>query len=178
MFGKNSFLLARWFKEYHVAGLGFANEKDWWKMKYRSFSNRLDISDFVDLYNSTESPEQYQIMLDKLELSDDDFQSSNPEQYIEAQKPIIYAEIKEQLLKDTFFHNTLIRAILDGKEKNVDQYKKLSYFDALEKYNSARIFDKETPIKKYSNGYKWINVGKRCELVGNKLKNCSDLSSD
>lgn len=176
-FGKNAFLLAKWYKDYHNYG---NDKKDWWRNAFLQFTSRLNIVHMVDLYNSTRSPEEYHNMLQKLDLSDKDFilfrDSGIAEDYIEKQKPIIRNEIEEMLLKDVFFVHTIVKAITQGQLKDLRPYKNLSFKEAEEKYNQFRLFKQLKPIREYSNGYRWIDVGRRCELVGNRLKNCGSVS--
>ena len=44
--------------------------------------------------------------------------------------------------------------------------------EALEKYNQKVVFEETEPLKVYDDGYKWIDVRNRCELVGKLMRNC------
>ena len=82
-------------------------------------------------------------------------------------------QIEEEFFHDTFFtYSTLVTDIMDGKVKNIGPYKDLPYWEAQKKYDAKKIFDETPPLKLYSNGMKWINVGKRCHLVGDLMRNC------
>jgi len=73
---------------------------------------------------------------------------------------------------DFFEYNDLIKAIISGELKDISQYKKLDFSAAQDKYDKQNIFKDRKAIKVYENGYKWIDVGMRCQLVGKLMKNC------
>jgi hypothetical protein len=67
---------------------------------------------------------------------------------------------------------TLIEDIESKKITNLQPYKDLSFSEAKDRYDNIRIFDTKQLIKIYKNGWKWIDVGNRCQLVGKLMKNC------
>jgi hypothetical protein len=91
-------------------------------------------------------------------------------------------EIIEKFFDLVFFKaNTIILDIISGKLKDLTPYKDLGFWDAELKYDERRIFQEMKSIKTYKNGYKWINVGPRCYLMGKYMKNCGSsgvMSSD
>lgn len=167
-FGKNAFTIARWYKEYYSHG---NIKNDWWKEKFYSFGSRITLNDLVNLYYATNDPEAYKKMLIHLDLTSDN--TDYNESYLMDQREHLRKNIEDQFFRDVFFvYNVLINDIMNGKLKDIKPYANLSYADAEVKYDEKRVFDEMTPTKVYDNGYKWINVGKRCHIVGLHMKNC------
>jgi hypothetical protein len=81
-------------------------------------------------------------------------------------------EIEKQLLNSLFFDKRIIKNIMDGTLTDLKPYEKLDFFEANKKYEEKVIFSDLTPVRSYPNGWRWINVGKRCEYVGNMMRNC------
>ena len=171
-FGNKAFLLSRWFKEYHSNNYDLKNQKNWWVNHFGGFGS-LKLNDYVKLYYSTNSAEEYIKMLKHLELSYDDI-SKYDEYYLKEQRQLIKKEIEKMLLSDVFFayYFSIINDIISGKLKDVKPYEKMAFRDAALKYDERKIFNEIKPIKKYSNGFKWINVGKKCYLMGHYMKQC------
>jgi hypothetical protein len=174
-FGKHAFLMARWFREYH--GYGYTDKetrtnysKDWWWKSNKKWSrSELDIVDIVDLYEAGKtSKEAYDEVRERLELNIDPEDDFDPRERL----PDLKEEIKEILYKDVFFVFTLIEDIESKKITNLQPYKDLSFSEAKDRYDNIRIFDTKQLIKIYKNGWKWIDVGNRCQLVGKLMKNC------
>ena len=169
-FGNKAFLLARWFKEYHSNE--YTDKNDWWIQHFSGFGT-IKLNEYVNLYYSTRNPEEYAKMLKHLDLSYDDV-SHYDEYYLREQRENIKKEIEKILFDDVFFayYFSIINDIISGKITDVRPYEKMSFKDAAMKYEEKRIFQDIRPIKKYSNGFKWINVGKKCYLMGHYMKNC------
>ena len=176
-FGKNAFLIARWFKEYQHSGWMEAH-KDWWHERMGDFRNTPSFADLTDMYAATTDEESYKKVLDRLELSrsDDDFYDL-PEQRIALKE-----QIKAHLFDNIFFKVMgIVQDIMSNKLTDLSTYKKLSNNDAQEKYDKKNIFQDRDPIKTYPSGFKWVDAGKRCQLVGSLMKNCGSaglMSSD
>jgi len=169
-FGNKAFLLARWFKEYHANR--DINNKDWWRLHFGGFGT-LKLNDYVQLYYSAVNPEEYIKMLKHMDLSYEDA-SHYDEYYLKEQRVEIKKEIEKILLNDVFFdyYFSIVNDIISGKLKDVKPYEKMSFLDATLKYDERKVFQETKPIKKYSNGFKWISVGKKCYLMGHYMKNC------
>lgn len=167
-FGNKAFILAKWYKEYYHNS---SDDKKWWLLAHSNFGRSHSLNDYVQLYNATDSIENYKLMRTKLELSSDE--DLIDDYYLKEQRELILKKIEQKLLDDSFFKlNVIISDFISGKLKNVAPYEKMRFWDANLKYDETRVFDEMTPIKTYENGYKWINVGKRCSFVGHYMKNC------
>lgn len=174
-FGKNAFQIAKWNKDYMDG-----SDPNWWFLRHTSYSGRtISLGDHVRLYSAKNAEEYEKIWadiyydLDPIKI-DDDYD-------LEEQKEHLKKRIESDLLNSTFFsYLTLIKDIKDGKLQDLGPYKKLSYQQAQDKYDKKNIFKDISPLKTYNNGWKWINVGARCHLVGKLMKNCgsSGVMSD
>jgi len=167
-FGNKAFTVAQWYRSYH----GYGDKKDWFEWSNRSFSrSNLSLMDCIDLYNATDTPEHYLEMLKKLDLSNDDFLGTEFE--LKEIRESWAEEIEEKFFKNVFFTAyTLMTDIMSGKLTDIKPYENMKFQDASLKYDEKRVFGEMTPLKIYPNGYKWINVGKRCGLLGYYMKNC------
>ena len=166
-FGNKAFTVARWYREYS----GYHDKKDWFDWANRRFGSNLGIADLIDLFNSTDTSEHYLKMLKKLDMTQDDFFRTEAE--LKEQRKALMDEIEEMFFKHVFFtaHN-LMTDVLKGKLTDIKPYENMSFNDAYLKYDEKRIFGDMTPLKRYPTGYKWINVGKRCDFLGHHMKNC------
>jgi hypothetical protein len=174
-FRKNSFIVANWFKQYQTGIYKSpVDDQNWWISVFSKsiFSSKYekDVYSLIKLYNATNSEENY---LKEREDQEDPVPDDYKWQLDVAQKRVYYKnKIKEKLFDMAFFHSSLIKKIAEGGIKNIKEYSKLTYRDALEKYNRKNVFEDRTPLKVYENGYKWIDVGPKCELVGSLMRNC------
>lgn len=171
-FQKNSFLIARWYKEYNT---NYNNKDDpnWWNAKYSpAISSQNSIQDLIKMYIASDSKEAYlKLMKDYFEID------VNPDEvdqyYLQEQKKELKTQIEHDFFKEYLFrYKTIIKDIMEGRLKDVSPYKNLSISDAVKKYDERRIFKEKTPLKTYENGWMWINVGPKCELVGQYMNNC------
>ena len=174
-FGKNAFQIAKWNKDYS----GFKDKENWWIMTNSSYSMRtLGLADYVRLYEGTKDVESFKKAFYHVYEKEPKIE----EYELEEQRDFFKKRIEEDLLNSTFFdYLTLIKDVKDGKLTDLAPYKKLSYQQAQDKYDKKQIFKDVSPIKVYENGWKWINVGKKCHLIGDKMKNCGSagvMSSD
>lgn len=184
IFPKNTTLLAKWFREYSTYNK--ENEKDWWRMRFSSFfksRDTLDLYGLVKLYEAgKKSQKDYNVVRQELGLWVDPDEIEYPDANVDPERLSELREaIKEKLLEDIFFNSTLIDDIMTGKLKDLKPYETLSFQEAKDKYDSLRIFDQRQVIKAYKNGWKWINAGAKCQLVGGLMRNCGStgvMSSD
>jgi len=169
-FGNIAYIIANWYKQYHASQLG----KDWFLQAHHRSSGNFGLFDMVGMYYSTDTVEHYSKESERLGLSNDDYVESEMDvNYLKKQRELWKNEIKENLFKSSFFTaNTIIIDIESGKLKNLAPYKDLKFWEAALKYDERRVFSEMTPLRVYSNGYKWINVGKRCHLLGHYMANC------
>ena len=168
-----AFLLSKWFKDYH----NYLGYKDWWKRRFSGFG-KVNVDDYIQLYYATFKDQTFYFnMLDNMGLSHDKEVYDLEEERKEWKK-----EITEEFFKDIFFQAfNIILDIMSGKLKDLKPYENLKFLDAETKYDEKRIFKETKPIKTYDNGWFWVNVGKRCHLMGHYMKNCGSagvMSSD
>lgn len=163
-FGKFAFQIAKWNKDYS----SFKEDDNWWYRQTSYSSRTISIGDYVRLYES-ENFEQYK--KNYYDLYD---QETKLQEYeLEEQKESLKKRIEEDLLNSTFFsYLTLIKDIKDGKLTDLAPYKKLTYQQAQDKYDKKHMFKDSPTVKSYENGWKWINIGKKCDLLGKMMKNC------
>ena len=174
MFGKNAFLLARWYKEY-IIGENLGNKDtgtDWWKRAKSDWNKVFDPVAITQLYTAASVSldayydERVKIGADRTKQA---LSNVTQPQVLEMLK----RSLKETLFEtDSFFRAQLIVDIMSGKVANLQPYKSLSLADAEDKYDNKRVFRDAEPFKAYPNGWRWINVGKQCQLVGKQMRNC------
>lgn len=170
--GNKAFLLARWFKEYHSNI--YENGKDWWRISFGGGTTNLNLDDYVKLYYATNNSEEYLKIRKHLDLSRDDDVSNYDEFFLKEQREFIKKEIEKMLFDNVFFayYFSIVNDIISGKLKDTKPYEEMTFKDASMKYEEKRIFRDMSPLKTYENGFKWINVGKKCHLMGHFMKNC------
>ena len=165
--GKHAFLIAKWFKEYN-SWRSRAEDKEWWNVAAREkrLNSPISLATLTDLYAATKDEDSYNQILDQLGFENDGYHN------LEEDRVNWKNEIEEELFKNVLFSKTIVQDIMSGKLKNVSPYKKLNVEQAVEKYDQKNVFQDTQPIKQYPNGLRWIDVGKKCELVGKQMKNC------
>jgi hypothetical protein len=169
-FGQKAFLLAKWYKEYK----NFRNlENDsWWaKVDHGNIFRRhrdFRLPDMIFMYNAAISGdlERYQAARKEYGFSMDE------EPDLEQAAKTWKFGIEEDFFGDIFFNSVFVKDISSGKIKDLKPYDKLTYQQAEDKYDKKRVFKDVEPIKEYPNGWRWINVGPKCQLVGGMMKNC------
>lgn len=165
-FSKNAPLIARWYRE---DNRGSDNE-NWWNWTHTNFRIQSDLSTLTTLYQATKSEEDYVNAIKKLGLS------TNRMPYdLEEERHYLKRLIDDRFFDDVFFHYTIIKDIQSGKLKDLAPYKKLSLREAQEKYDRKNIFQDKQPLRIYENGFKWIDVGRRCHFVANLMRNCGNV---
>ena len=171
-FGKNSYVIAKWYKDTKKYQFEGRDQTNWFLFSQRQLGRGRDIQDLIKMYNAADnnSPEQYAEVLNYLEISYDI--SKFDEYYLQRQKTSLAEQIYEDFYRDYFFAYQLIKDIENGIIKDVAPYKNLEFSEAQDKYDEKLIFKNKKPIKEYSNGYKWIDVGAKCHLVGKLMNNC------
>lgn len=170
-YGDKAYILAKWYREF----AGHSNDPKWFFTKYTGFGGSLKVIDMLELYNSTfKGSDEYIKTLIKKGISHKD---EYDESMLIEERDVWLDEVKEKFFdKNIFFKSyNLTKDFIDGKLKNVGPYKDLDFWVATQKYDENRIFNTITPLKTYSTGYKWINVGKRCEFVHHHMKNCGSV---
>ncbi len=189
-FGNKAFVIAKWMRDYYIRG---QNNDNWWK---RSDVGRItkpfdpNLKDFIFLYEILMSgdikkylEERKQLGLivnpfydwnlppQPLEAALKDF-LENPKENTQKHVVLLKKNIKDYLLGDAFFYSGLMRNILSGELSDIKPYSRLGIDAAKEKYGKKRIFDDRTPVKTYPNGWRWIDTGQKCDIVGGLMKNC------
>lgn len=170
-FGKNSFLMAKWFREYKLPIAYPDFPKNWWLQATSNF-NEVSLYDLTYLYSHADNIDDYLKAVKHIGLSrnEDDILD------LDEQKEALKEQIKDKLFSDIFFnYHSIVKDIGNGKIKDISQYKNMRFQEAQHEYDRKNIFDKTIPFKKYKNDYKWINVGRSCRLVGHLMKNCGSV---
>lgn len=168
-FGNLAFLMARWYKESKLYG---RDEPDWFRTTTRRLvGSQPDLWSLNYLYDATTDSETYKKALEFLDLAvEEEFYD---DYYLQDMRKGLREDIEELLNKEIFFSwYRLPTAIMKGEVKDLGPYRKLNFYDAEKKYDERKMFREATPLKTYPNGWKWINVGKRCYLMGKLMKNC------
>jgi hypothetical protein len=170
-FGRNAFLVSRWMKEHSVRGGAESAPQDWWDREFSRYSSRgdLDVTDAVDLYDAARKGEEEYLRVKKtlgLNLSSDD--EFDPKLIMRSMR----AEAAELLFKEPFFYGTLIEDLMSKKLTDLRPYKNLPWQEAKDKYDEKRLFQQKAAVKEYGNGWRWIDAGRKCQLVGKLMKNC------
>jgi hypothetical protein len=97
---------------------------------------------------------------------------------VEEELRSISVMIERTLLKAaSFFRSNLVKDFMSGKLKSLQGYDHLPFTEAEEKYESHVLFDEVEPLVKYSNGWRWIDGGSRCVIIGRKMKNCGNTGT-
>lgn len=173
LFGQdNAFTIARWYKEYN--NISGSDNKTWWKRTHWSKTASQDINLLVELVTAIQvSLEEYNRV-----RKDNGLREIKPEEFNPKQEIDLLVETTESLLlENLLFDSNLLKAIMSGKIKDIGPYKNLSFQEANDKYETKTIFDDKQPIKIYRNGWKWIDVGRKCNLVGRLMKNCGSVGA-
>ena len=165
--GKHSYTVARWFKEYNSSRVRNYG-KQWWEIAFAGFSGNTELVDLVELYEAAEAgPEAYEKKTQQMELE------PREGAYHVYDKIALRRQIEELVFDNVFFsYKTLIKAIVSGELTDLAPYKKLDFDQAIQKYNEKKVFQDQEPLKVYEGGWRWINVGDKCELVGKLMQNC------
>lgn len=170
-FGNKAFLLAKWYKDYknyrNLPDDQWFNKSDPGNMFDRP--RNTTFFDFVELYEAAaagDMPRYIQARNDAgygRPMEGEDL-SKAAQQWL--------STLKENFLTDPFFSNVFVKDIISGKVTDLKPFVKLPFKQASEKYDKKRVFSDVEPLKTYQNGWKWIDVGPKCELVGGQMKNC------
>jgi hypothetical protein len=171
-FGKNAYLIGKWFISYRFGDREVP--ENWWLQITSNFRQHISLYDLTYLHDSTSSAEEYVKALKKLDLRTDEGEVYDDD-YLHRQREALADEIEEQFLQETYFSNTIIQAIKDGKLTDVAPYRNMPFWSAQEAYDKKKVFEDAKPLKAYPNGYRWIDAGNRCHLVGSQMKHCGSV---
>jgi hypothetical protein len=179
-FGKNSFIVAKWLKEYNTRSYKYEEPDSWIDRiggQSSSFSRDGSMTILLKLYNSTTDTETYRKMRRELDLWDGEPVFNED---LEIKRRIIKSEIEEDICKNMLFYFSLFSKILSGEVTDLRPYKDLSHQEALVKYEERNLFKDQVPIRTYDNGWSWIDAGKKCSILGKAMSNCgsSGVMSD
>lgn len=169
-YGKNAFVVSKWYKDYFTEDYEAMDNKTWWRRANTEYSlKQLGLTDLIMLYDAAKiSFEEYNKIKKQLELEIDDTQEFNKSEKLQD----LREEISRGFFKKVFFSRNLIIGIDSGKIIDLHPYANLTFREANEKYEKKSIFSDKTPIKKYPNGWRWVDAGAKCDLVGGMMKNC------
>jgi hypothetical protein len=171
-FKKNVFVVAKWYKEFSTNLV--EQDARWWRQIYHGFE-KPTIVQMVDLYEATELYNSGKISIDDYNKARDKagFADIKPGETVNQERLKEY--VSEQFFSETFFDTNLARAVYQGKVKNIKTFSSLNYIEANAKYEEKTTFEDKEPIKSYPNGWKWIDAGDRCSIVGKQMKNCGSV---
>jgi len=178
-FGKNAFIMAKWMKEHSRLPQYIDAEtkiRPWWSFALdRSAPGDRSPVDFIELYEALrEGPEEYDRVAKILELGLTYDEIDDIDSHAEA----ILQQVKEGFFNNIFFRAyTITRDVMEDQLKNLHPYKKMGFREANKKYEEKTIFVDQEPIKKYNNGFRWVDVGYKCNLVGDLMKNCGSAGA-
>lgn len=171
-YGKTAPVLARWYKEYSAYG-SLADSKNWWYEISHTLT-KPDAGQLTRYYQATKAfaagtmtLEEYNKIRDRLDLRDYNPTEADTDEILRSLK----TEIAEALFGEVFFSRNLIKALGTNKV-SIQPYSRLPFAQANQKFEEKTMFDDKPPIKTYPNGWKWIDAGAKCDLVGSKMKNC------
>lgn len=174
-FGRNAYLLGKWFKKYVM--MGREESANWWD-KYignsSSIRSRITINNMLNVIRASNDKDSVMEALKK-----NGFYVEAPDSYdeyrlMEIKKGFMEA-VEEELMKNVFFRSyPFIKGIINGTI-NADKYRNISFDDANKNYEEDKLFLSGKPLKEYPDGMKWIEAGKYCALLGNKMANCGSI---
>ena len=169
-YGKNAFVVSKWYKDYFTEDYEAMDNKTWWRRANTEYSlKQLGLTDLIMLYDAAKiSFEEYNKIKKQLELEIDDTQEFNKSEKLQD----LREEISRGFFKKVFFSRNLIIGIDSGKIIDLHPYANLTFREANEKYEKKSIFSDKTPVKKYPNGWRWVDAGAKCDLIGGMMKNC------
>ena len=169
-FGTKAPLFARWYKEYSTSR---QNDPNWWQNYFHGFSKPTVVS-IVKLYEATKEYQEGKITFEQYNAKRSNLNFASVDSPEETTNLLdrLKGFIEETFFDEIFFDRKIIKDYMQGKLKNLAPYAKLPFLEANEKYEEKFVFADQTPIKTYENGWKWIDVGVKCDLVGRKMKNC------
>jgi hypothetical protein len=169
-FGKDAFTIATWFKE-HISS-SYPNAKDWFRLtRGGTLLAKPDAYVLTRMYETLKAGDiaAHNDTRDKADLPDLDPEKTD----IQKELSLLKNSLEEALLgQSTFFSFNIMSAYLKGQLKTLQGYDHLSFREASDKFENKMMFQDATPIKVYPNGWKWINVGKKCSIIGREMKNC------
>lgn len=176
-FGKNAHIIARWMNDYYTTGLRHNSPQDWLKnMSFLGGANmELILGQYFAAIAGEEEYNKWAKDWDYPPLSEAGYNFSTGESYpldIETVIESSREELIEQFNKSIFFDRDLIRDVVSGELTNLAPYKRLNYNEARSKYEEKKILLYYPEIMKFDDEYRWINIGKKCDLIGSKMRNC------
>jgi len=173
-YGKHAYLIAKWYKDYKQVKDG-----DERSLMDVPFSKGLRTIDYIKLYDAARrnDVDEYVKACEFADISSKDCLANrdNPEWFKEISK-ILLKQLENNYFDTYFFSsNPFILDVVSGKIKNLNKYDHLPYDDAERLYDEFRLFDEQKPLKVYNDGYKWVNMGHKCSLIGKYMRNCGSV---
>ena len=169
-YGKLAPLIAKWYKGYRASG-SYAENPDWWRIITQNWREEMSLATMTHLYEATTDPESF---LKAVEWAGITLKTHDASQeLVDDWRRRLVPMIREKFFDETFFtYYRLMQDITSGKLTDVATYKRLDFVAAAVKYDKRHHFEETTPLKVYSNGFKWIDTGKKSTLLSNQMKNC------
>lgn len=170
-FGEKAYLFARWYKEYKNIG-----ENDKYRLADLPYGGGISGIHYVNIYNAARAGDgdAYLKSLENAEVSTSDYLSHKDDpEYLKHMAKLWLDKYNSYYFESSFFKdNRFISDIINGKIDDLKKYDHLKYEDAERLYDEHILFSKKRAVKTYSNGYRWISMGAKCTLVGNRMRNC------
>lgn len=170
LFGRNAHLIARWERDSSPSG---GDEGDWWLRAHRipRLGEDASLSDLVALHESLSAPERFAVEYRRV------FERRpklDPES-MERHRAFLTRQIRKQYLSSHFQGMSLVRGIREGRVTDLAPYKRLRFADAQEKYDEKGLFRDREPVMVFSDGWRWVDAGRNCELLRRHMKNCGSV---
>ncbi len=190
-FGKYSFLMAKWAKELYSHGrgdflenitpFGLRGGEDYPKLVFRQFSVKdlLKYRDLIFKLHQMQNMDEIKNLLiadgRRLGLEWDNESDNFINGAINEVFEFLSGDLTPKIepFFEWFMHQDIVKAVLLGTI-NLNEYKKLSLNEAVEKFNAKNLDPSEgfPTVLNLEDGWRWIAVGPKCQWVGKEMKNC------
>lgn len=175
IFGGEAYTFARWYREF--SGAMYPDNKKWFeKTGGGALLAKPGIYLLSRLYDTLKSGDisAHNRLRDIADMVDIDLTKTTVERDLRSIKEMIEETMLE---KSSFFRSNLVEAFRSGKIKTLQGYDHLPFTEAEDKYEAKTIFLDAEPVVTYPNGWRWINAGGKCMLVGRQMKNCGSTGT-
>nr|BDD46244.1 hypothetical protein 76 [bacterium] len=194
VYGKNSYQIAKWLKEYYTFDSDATSlyGKDRWLTRLRDYSQDGTASDFSELIDffydllkidSEEKRIELYLGYELIKFMGWEWHATNAfgdnllsdEKYKKHCHSMIEG-LKEYLKNSIriFEDMDFIKEIRSGEIRDLGQYKNLPIEVARLNYYHKWL-PKREPVLEFPDGFAWYDVGKRHRLIGNMMGNCGSI---
>ncbi len=194
-FGNKAMVVAKWFKSYKNTN-GYPDDTWWARNNVGRLvnQNEIDLKDLIHLYNAAESGNKDAYLEARKDAGlaldpNADWRSAKRRSHEEilanldlsSEMKMLKTEINAYFFEDGFFRSKFMKDFLANKIPDVKPYSRLDFKGTQDKYDKKFLFTDQEPLKIYPNGWRWIDAGPNCQLIGGLMKNCGStgvMSSD